>query len=171
MSFVEMKLEDLAVSPFQMIGHDWMLIAAEKCGQVNAMTASWGGLGVMWAKNVAYIVIRPQRYTKEFVDEADSFSLTFYSDQYKRMLGYMGSVSGRDENKIERAGLTTVFEQDTPYFEEASIVMLCKKLYVQPMKAGYFIDSEEIEKWYPECDFHTLYIGEITKVYVKNTVV
>ena len=88
--------EQLTQNPFAMIGKDWMLITAEKDGKANTMTASWGGFGVMWGKNVAYIVLRPQRYTKEFVDQAETFSLSFLDDSFRAALNYLGSKSGRD---------------------------------------------------------------------------
>ena len=170
-NFVEVKPEELAVSAFQMIGKDWMLVAAERCQVVNAMTASWGGLGVMWGKNVAYVVIRPQRFTKEFVDASDRFSLTFFSEEYRKMLSYMGTVSGRNENKIDKMGLTVLHEGEVPYFEEASVVMCCKKLYEQEMKEGCFLDCTLMDKWYKENDLHTLYIAEIDKIMIRQTIV
>jgi flavin reductase (DIM6/NTAB) family NADH-FMN oxidoreductase RutF len=166
--FKEIKPEQLEQSPFKLIGKDWMLVTAKKDGKINTMTASWGGLGIMWGKNVAYIVLRPQRYTKEFVDNADTFSLTFYDNGYKKQLGYLGSVSGRDEDKIAKSNLTVLDTEDTPYFEEADIVMICKKLHAQVINPECFIDSEIDEKWYPDKDYHTLYIAEIGKILVKE---
>ena len=113
----EIAPEALEKSPFQMIGKDWMLVTAEKDGKANTMTASWGGLGVMWGKNVAFIVIRPQRYTKEFIDGSDTLSLSFYDESFRKQLSYLGAVSGRDEDKIAKAGLTLTHDGETPYFE------------------------------------------------------
>ena len=96
-----------------------MLITAEKENKVNTMTASWGGLGVMWGKNVVYVVIRPQRYTKEFIDFSTKFSLSFFSSEYKETLTYLGKVSGRDEDKIKNSKLTVIKRNDVPIFEEA----------------------------------------------------
>jgi flavin reductase (DIM6/NTAB) family NADH-FMN oxidoreductase RutF len=103
--YEETTIQQFKCNPFSMIGEDWMLITAEHNGQTNTMTASWGGLGFMWGKNVAFIVIRPQRYTKEFIDATDTFSLCFFEKQYKKILGYLGSISGRDEDKITKSGL------------------------------------------------------------------
>lgn len=165
--FHEVKPEDFQQSPFQLIGKDWMLITAEKDGKTNTMTASWGGLGVMWGKNVAYVVIRPQRYTKEFVDGADSFSLTFFDDSYKKTLGYLGSVSGRDEDKITKANLTVLHEEQVPYFEEGKVAMICKKLFAQEYKPESFLAEELKNQWYAAGDYHILYIAEITKILKK----
>ena len=166
--FKEIRPEEFNFSPFKLIGKDWMLITAEKEGKVNTMTASWGGLGVMWNKNVAYIVIRPQRYTKEFVDSSDSFSLTFFDDNFKDILSYLGTKSGRDENKIEKSNLTVIYDDNIPYFNEANISIFCKKLFAQEYKPESFIVQDLNEKNYPNADHHTLYIGEITKILVKE---
>lgn len=162
--FNEIKPEQLEQSPFKLIGKDWMLITAEKNGKVNTMTASWGGLGVMWDKNVAFIVIRPHRYTKEFVEHSDTFSLSFLDNSFKKQLGYLGTVSGRDEDKIGKSGLTVVRSDNIPYFDEANMVMLCKKLYAQEYKRECFIEKELNDKWYPNADQHMLYIAEVMKV-------
>lgn len=165
--FQEVKPGDFDGNPFKLIGTDWMLISAEKDGKVNTMTASWGGFGVMWGKNVAYAVIRPQRYTREFVDFADSFSLSFFDKEHKKTLSYLGTVSGRDEDKIGKSGLTVASRDGVPYFEEAKLVVICKKLFAQPYLEESFIDKGLIERWYPEKDFHTLYIAEVSKILVK----
>lgn len=160
--------EELAGNPFVKIGKEWMLVCAGKPdGPVNAMTASWGGLGVLWGKNVAYVVIRPQRYTKEFADASDGFSLSFFKGQ-KSMLSYMGSVSGRDEDKISRSGLTLVRKNGIPYFAEAQTVLLCKKLYAQPLRPEHFVARELDTEWYPQKDYHTLYVAEVEKVLVRE---
>lgn len=166
--FTEINPEVFEQSPFKLLGKDWMLITAEKDGRVNTMTASWGGFGVMWGKNVAYIVLRPQRYTKEFVDNSDTFSLTFLDNSFKTTMTYLGTKSGRDEDKIKNSKLTVLHTDDIPYFEEASIAILCKKLYAQEYKPEFFIAQELKEKWYPDVDYHTLYIAEITKILVKE---
>lgn len=166
--FREIKPEQFELSPFKLIGQDWMLITAEKDGKANTMTASWGGLGVMWGKNIACIVIRPQRYTKEFVDSAETFSLTFWDNSYKQTLNYLGTKSGRDEDKIKTSKLTVVRNDKIPYFEEATMAILCKKLYAQELKPECFMTPELNEKWYPNVDHHTLYIAEILKLLVKE---
>lgn len=168
-TFQTMKAEELDVSPFRMIGKEWMLISAEKDGKVNSMTASWGGMGVMWNKNVVFAVVRKSRYTKEFIDATDSFSITFYDrKKYGKMLNYMGTVSGRDENKTEKSGLTVNHYKGIPYYNEASLVLVCKKLCCQPIRPENFIMNEIDEKWYPDKDYHDLYIGEIVEILACN---
>ena len=163
----EIQPEQFDKNVFQMIGKDWMLVTAEKDGKVNTMTASWGGAGVMWGKNVAYVVIRPQRYTKEFIDESDTFSLSILDNSYRKTLNYLGTVSGRDEDKIQKSGLTVEHSGNTPYFKEANTVLLLKKLYHQEMNPDCFIDKSLIEKWYPNANYHTLYVAEIEKILIQ----
>lgn len=164
----EIKVEDISGNPFKLIGKDWMLVTAEKEGKVNTMTASWGGLGVMWHKNVAYVVIRPQRYTKEIIDSSDTFSLSFYDESYRKQLEYLGAVSGREEDKIAKVSFTKVSCDNTPYFNEAKLVLICKKLYSQKYDPENFIDKTLDEKFYPSKDYHTLYIVEITKALIEE---
>ncbi|MBP2033608.1 flavin reductase (DIM6/NTAB) family NADH-FMN oxidoreductase RutF [Clostridium algifaecis] len=167
-NFKEIKPEELDKSTFKLIGKDWMLITAEDNNKVNTMTASWGGFGVMFDKNVAYIVIRPQRYTRKFVDNSDTFSLTFLDKTFKKQLAYIGTVSGRDEDKISKANLTIQHENNTPYFKEGNMVIICKKIYAQDFKPECFIASDLEQKIYPEKDYHRLYIAEIEKILVRE---
>lgn len=167
--FQEISAKNLNENAFQMIGDDWLLVTAEKEGKANTMTASWGGVGIMWGKDVAYIVIRPQRYTKEFIDASDTLSLSVLPEGNKKIYGYLGKVSGRDEDKIANSGLTLVHSKNgVPYFEEARTVLLCRKLFAQDMKPDAFLDPSIPDKWYPDKDYHTLYICEIETVLTKD---
>ncbi len=165
--FYEISPQQLEKNPFTLIGKEWMLIAAEKEGKTNAMTASWGGMGVLWNKNVVFSFIRPQRYTKEFVDASDRFSLTFFDESYRDTLSYFGRVSGRDEDKIEKTGLSLCHAEGAPYFREARLILICKKLYAGDMKPEDILIPEIDDKNYPGKDYHTMYIGEIVKVLMK----
>lgn len=147
---------------FSLIGDRWMLVAAtDKSGKTNAMTASWGGVGVLWGKKVAFVFIRPQRYTKKIVDEAERFSLSFFDDSFKKTLGYMGKVSGRDEDKIAKSGLTLSDINGVPVFKEASLTLVCRKLYRQTLEEKCFLETDNIDKWYPQRDYHDVYVAEI----------
>lgn len=163
----EISPENINENIFKLIGKDWMLISAKKDGKVNAMTASWGFAGVMWGKNTVIAAIRPQRYTKEFVDSADTFSITILPDGYRDTLNYFGTVSGRNEDKIAKSGLTVAECENTPYFEEGKLVLICRKMFAQPINSESFIDKEAEEKWYSAKDYHTLYVAEIVKVLEK----
>ncbi|MFQ9616433.1 MAG: flavin reductase [Clostridium butyricum] len=163
----EIKHENFQENAFKMIGKDWLLITAEKYGKVNTMTASWGGVGVLWNKKVAYIFIRPQRYTKEFVDFSDRLSVCVLPNSYRKELAYLGNVSGKDEDKISNANLKVQKYEDVPYFDEARLTLICRKLYAQDLKEEYFIEKDIIDKWYPEKDYHTMYVVEIEKILSK----
>lgn len=156
--------EQFRKNAFELIGKDWMLITAGNEEKANTMTASWGGLGVMYGKNVAFVVIRPQRYTKEFIDRESTFSLCFFDKDYRKTLNYLGTVSGRTENKIEKSGLTLAYYNGTPYFDEANYALICKKLFKQPLNLEGLLDERLVKTWYPNGDIHTLYIAEITEI-------
>ena len=158
--------QQLSGNAIQRIGTDWMLVTARKGDQVNTMTAAWGGLGVMWGKPAAFVVIRPQRYTYTFVEASDTFSLTFFDDSFRETLNYLGTVSGRDEDKIKKSKLTLANSQDTPYFTEASQVLICRKLYRQTFDPDCFIDPA-IHQQYKEKDYHIHYIAEIIEAYQR----
>ena len=174
MSLKEIDVKDLTMNPMTLIGQEWMLITAgNQENGYNTMTAAWGHLGAIWDLPgrkghlpTACIYIRPQRYTKEFVDQEECFSLSFFDESWKKQLGYLGSVSGRDENKIKKAGLTPVFGEGTTWFEEARLVLVCRKLYQQKLMEDGFVDRDVLERNYPNRDLHTMYIGEIIKVLV-----
>ena len=166
--FKEISPEEVRENTFSLIGKDWMLISAEKDGNINTMTAAWGGFGVMWHENVVFVVIRPQRFTKEFVDFNERFSLSFLPSKYKKQLTYLGSVSGKEENKIKKSGLTIEKESGVPYFKESKLVIICKKLYVQNYNEDCFLDKELMNKWYPDKDYHTMYIAKVEKVFEEK---
>lgn len=168
MSFVEIKPEEMKDNPFDLIGKQWMLITAGTPEHCNTMTASWGGVGIMWGKATATAYIRDSRYTKEFVDQNEYFTLTVFDESYRDALALCGKVSGRDTDKIKDAGLTPCAVDSTTAFEEARLVIVCKKVYHQYMGAENFDCKENLEKWYADNDFHTMYMGEITKVLVKE---
>lgn len=167
MAFQKTEVKDIAKNPFRMIGDEWMLVTAEKDGKVNTMTASWGGAGVLWGKNVVTLYIRPQRYTKEFIDAGEMFTLSFFGGEHKKELGHLGSVSGRDEDKIGAVDFHVEMVDGQPAFEESSLVLVCKKLYEDKIKPELFKEAWIDERWYPDKDYHTMYIAEIVGAYKK----
>lgn len=168
MNFKEINLEELQFSPFAKISKEWMLITAGDQTKFNTMTANWGGMGYLWHKNVVTTYIRPQRYTKEFVDAKDTFTVSFYDESYRSALNICGSKSGRDIDKAKETGLTPYFVDDTVAFEEANLILVCKKLYEDHMPPENLLDQEIDAKWYPQKDYHTMYISEVVKVLVKE---
>ncbi len=167
--FQRIDPKELTKNPFEMIGDQWMLVTAGTPEDCNTMTASWGGVGIMWGKPSVTCYIRPQRHTKTYLDREDCFTLCFFKEEYRPQLGLCGSKSGRDVNKVEACGFTVCSaECGAPYFAEAELVLVCKKKYAQPMDAAWLTDGDEIDKkWYPVNDWHTMYIGEIVEAYTN----
>ncbi len=164
----EINIGEFSLNPFKRIDKDWCLITAGSKESFNTMTASWAGLGVIWHKNVATCYIRPQRYTKQFVDSNEYFTVTFFPDGYRDALTYCGRNSGRDVDKVKQTGLTPWFTENGVSFAEANLVLVCRKLYAQDMKEECFVDKAVIDRNYPNKDWHTLYIGEIVKAYIQE---
>ena len=159
--------KQIAGNPFAMIGDQWMLITAGDVERCNTMTASWGGVGVLWQAPVATCYVRPQRYTKQFLDEQEYFTLTFFSEEYRKQLQLCGTRSGRDMDKVKECGFTVKAAAcGAPYFEEAELVIVCRKRYVQDFDPAN-IPEDVKEKQYPNQDYHTMYIGEIVEVLSK----
>lgn len=167
MSFKEVKAEELQFNPFTKIGKEWMLVTAGDEKKCNTMTASWGGVGVMWGKNVVNVYIRQTRYTKEFVDQNDTFTLSFLGEEYRKALNLCGTVSGRDTDKMKDAGIHPYYVDETTGIEEADMIFVCRKMsetYLDPKDFSDEID----QKWYADKNYHTMYIAEIQKVLVKE---
>lgn len=164
--FKQIKPEQLKDNPFELIGNEWMLISALNGeGKCNMMTASWGGLGVLWNKPAATIYIRPTRYTDGLLSKESHFSLSFLGKN-KKPHKVCGSKSGRDINKLAATGLTAVYADNSVYFEEAELVLVCKKIYTSIIDSSNILDSQA-DKFYPIKDYHNIYVGEIEKVYIK----
>jgi len=151
----EINYKDMKFNPFNLIGGEWMLVTG-------------GHLGCLWGHNdpTAVIYLRPSRYTKKFVDEEPYFTLCVMDKSFKKQMAYLGSTSGRDEDKIAKTGLTPVYADNTVYFQEAKLVLVCKKLYASELQESGFLYQDTIEESYPQRDFHTMYVGKIEEVLV-----
>lgn len=169
----QIDVAQLQMNPMTMIAKEWMLVTAgDREHGYNTMTASWGHLGAIWGQGgglpTAVVYIRPQRYTKEFVDREELFTITVFPEEYKKALGYLGSHSGRDGDKVAQASLTPVFEEGFTYFEGAKLVLVCRKLYQAPIVPEGFLDRSILDMHYPNQDYHVMYIGQILKVLVAE---
>lgn len=163
--FIKIDPEQITDNPFKLIGKDWGLVTAGDEDKFNTMTISWGGVGILWGKPVAYTFIRPQRYTYEFLEDKDYFTLSFYGEEYRKALSFCGSKSGRDFDKPAETGLTPAFTEDgVPYFEQARLVLVCKKLYAQDFNKESVIDDDTVLKNYNGDDWHRMYVSEIVEV-------
>lgn len=166
--FREIKPSEITQNPFEMIGKQWALLTAGDETRHNAMTISWGQLGIMWNLPVANVYVRPQRYTRGFTDAGTHFSLSFFDgEEYRPALQLLGTKSGRDGDKVAEAGLHTQPFAGVPAFAEAAMVLVCRKVYQQDLTADGFVDKPLGEKHYPAQDYHRMYIGEIEKVFVR----
>jgi flavin reductase (DIM6/NTAB) family NADH-FMN oxidoreductase RutF len=159
--FKEKGPEEIRDNPFKLIGKDWMLITAGTKDAFNTMTGAWGGMGILWERKVSLCVVRPTRYTYEFMEASKVYTLSFLEEQYRDILTYCGTRSGRDVNKVADTGLTPVFDRHAVYFAEARLVLVCRKLYYQDILPDHILDPA-IEEFYPLKDYHRMYVGEIT---------
>ena len=167
-TFNEIAPLDIKDNPIQLIGKEWMLITAGSGEQFNTMTASWGGIGELWFKPVSFIFVRPQRRTFEFLEKEEHFTLSFFKERYKSQFNICGSHSGRDINKVKACGFTPRSAANgSVYFEEARMVLECRKLYFQDVDPAGFVD-DLLLKHYPDADFHRMYVGEISRVLLEE---
>ncbi len=163
----EIKAEQIKDNTINLISSDWLLITASKDDKVNMMTASWGALGFVWNRAAATIYIRKSRYTKDFIDASDTFTLNVLDNKEREKLIYCGNTSGRDCDKVKGSGLTLKKDGDITYFDESRMVIQCKKIFAQEMPTEAFFDNTIVDSNYADGDLHTMYIGEIIKVLVK----
>jgi flavin reductase (DIM6/NTAB) family NADH-FMN oxidoreductase RutF len=172
--WAEKSVRDFAGSPVRRIADEWMLITAgntaEDKGNWNTMTASWGALGELWNKDAAFVFIRPGRHTRAFIDNNPLFTLSFFKEKHHGALALCGEKSGRDCDKAAEAGLTPIVFgggiAGAVAFEEASEIIVCRKIYTQDIDPKRFLDPS-IESNYPQKDYHRMYVGEVLKMLVS----
>ena len=163
-------IKDFKENVFDLISKETMLITAGTPANCNTMTASWGFMGEMWAKECVAAVVRPQRHTMSYIDNSEYFTLCFMGtdERAKQIHKVCGFTSGRDVNKIEKANLTPMGDDKCTYFDEARLVIICKKLYCAPLDENGFADKSIIENCYKDNDFHNVVIGSIERIFVKE---
>ena len=167
--FTPLNIKTISKNLFSLLDDDWMLITAGNIESFNTMTASWGGFGILWNKPVAYIFIRPQRYTLGFVEGKDYFTLSFFDHTHKDILSYCGSKSGREVDKITDTGLIPVeTDNGSIYFEQARLIMECRKLYRDVIKKENFEFPETDRSVYKNGDYHHIFIAEIVNCLKKK---
>ncbi len=169
MSFRKVELSALKIDPFTKIGKEWMLLTGGTMDSFNTMTASWGQLGVLWNRNVLTCYIRPNRYTYGFIEDVETFTASFYGEQYRKALSFCGSHSGRDCDKVSETGLTPADFGGSVAFEEADLVLVCRKLYSYDLtESGFLTDDGIPAQFFASDPYHRAYISEIVGVYVKE---
>lgn len=167
----EIGIRELDVNMYSMIADNWpLLTSGNKENGYNTMTISWGHIGGIWGHNMPTVIayVRPQRYTKQFMDKNEYFTLSILDEKYKKELAYLGSHSGKDEDKIANAGLHVEFFENTTYIKESDIVLVCRKVYQDSLKEECFKDYDVMNNAYPKRDFHDFYVGEIVKILIKD---
>ena len=167
----KIELKDLNDNFFEAISKEWMLVTAGSKDKFNTMTASWGGTGVLWGVPVAFVFIRPERYTFEFMERSECFTLSFLGYENKDIHKICGSKSGRNTDKIGETGLRPVFtEQGNILYEQSRLSLECRKLYTDTIKEGCFVDKSLLGRWYGEGHggLHHMYIGEIQNAWLRE---
>lgn len=155
-----MKLDE---NILQIFNKDWALITAGDEKRFNTMTIGWGGLGTLWSKPVATVYVKPIRYTHEFLEGNEYFTVSFFDEKYKKSLGVLGTKSGRDCDKVKESGLTPKFLPCGVTFCEAYVTLVCKKIYRQDLDLDA-IPQDAKNKYYTGEAPHTMYIGEVVDV-------
>lgn len=146
---------------------DWTLITVRDGDRTNAMTASWGGVGILWNKPVAFLFVRPQRHTFSLLQKEEKFSLCFLDENYRDALRICGSKSGRDTDKLTLAGLDAESENHTPFVGQSRLVVFCRKCYESDLEKDGFLDETLLSN-YKAGDFHRMYICEIEAIYERD---
>lgn len=154
----------------ELIGKEWMLVSAGNKEKFNMMTASWGTTGVLWNKPIVSVFIRPERYTRELIDEKGSFTLSFLGEEHKKAHTICGKQSGRDIDKVAATGLTPYFTEDgNPCFEESRLTLECKILYTSLIEKELFTNPTLFDQWYNDVkgNPHKVYVAEIVHAWEK----
>jgi flavin reductase (DIM6/NTAB) family NADH-FMN oxidoreductase RutF len=141
----------------------WALLTAGDSTNFNTMTISWGGLGTIWGKPVATVYVRTSRYTHDYMDSNEFFTVSFYPEEYKQILGVLGSKSGRDMDKMSGSGLTPVSAGESVTFKEAEITLVCRKIFKQQLDVAN-MPAEVAKTMYEGQAPHDMYIGEIVDI-------
>ncbi len=160
---------ELKLDPITDLGKRWALVTAAKPdGSINTMTVSWGGTGVLFGRPVAFLFIRPQRYTREFTEASDFATLSFFSEKYREALTICGRMSGKNADKIGASGLTPCVFGQSVSFEQADTVLVLKKLYRSGLFPEGFVNEELRKEYFSQNDYHTVYVYEIIEGYKKS---
>ena len=164
----EIAVTELSVDVVNLWMNQWLLLTAGTIDDCNMMTVAWGSIGCMWSKPFAQIVLRPQRYTRKYIEQSDSFTLCAFPEKYHKDLQTLGTLSGRNGNKLAKTGLTLKASKRVaaPSYNEAKFILECRKIYYQDMDPRGFVDKT-IQDNYAAKDYHRIYFGEILSAYCE----
>ena len=163
----KIDIKDLKESAVSLFDDKWCLITAGNKDSYNTMTASWGAMGELWNKDASFIFIRPQRYTLEFTEREELYTLSFFGEEYRKALMFCGRNSGRDCDKAKETGLTPKAIDGSMGFKESRLTIVCEKLYYQDLDPKGFIDETLDSKNYALKDYHRMYVGKIVSAYTE----
>jgi len=164
----KIKPEILTDNFIKSIGDEWMLITAGTPDKFNTMTASWGAVGVFWNKPIAICFIRPTRFTFDFANENEIFTLSFFTEKERDILNFCGTKSGKNVDKISATGLIPLLtENESIGYEQSRLCLECRKIYIDDLKPENFLMPGVDSKIYPKKDYHRIYIGEIVNCYSR----
>jgi len=148
---------------FAQFDNKWALLSAGSMEKHNTMTISWGGMGTLWGKPVVTVYVKPVRYTYQFINDNDYFTVSFYPDQYKKALSLMGKLSGRDVDKDRESGLTVRDLEKAVTYREAEVTLLCKKIYFQDLDRAN-MPQKAVDMFYKVEEPHRMFIGEVVDI-------
>lgn len=165
-----MDLEKFQTAPFHLLDKEWALLTAGEKEKFNSMTISWGGMGTMWGKPVVTVYVKPIRYTYEFMEKSEYFTISFYDEAYHKDLGIMGSKSGRNMDKVAETKLTPDFLEKGISYQEAKLTLICKKIYFQDLEMKHIqnIPEQDLERYYKTEPIHRMYMGEVVDIIDKR---
>lgn len=166
MTLTEIDPYQLTENPFNLFGNKWVLLTAGSLEKYNMMTAAWGTIGILWGEPIAIIYVRPSRYTYEFIEKHENFSISAFSSNHKKILNLCGTKSGRNINKMDIPDLTPKFDEKTVYFQESNLVLFCEKIYYHDIIPER-IPKKKIQQFYNSGDFHRVYYGKVLKCLKK----
>lgn len=166
---IEIDPVELSIDVINIWRKQWLLLTAGTSDAFNMMTVGWGSIGCMWSRPFAQVVVRPQRHTRKYIDQSDSFTLCAFPENHRKDLKLLGTISGRDGEKLSQTGLTLKKSKSVsaPSYNEANLILECKIIYCQDMDPNGFMDKA-IDDNYKENDYHRIYYGEILAAFCEK---
>ncbi len=172
MTHTPIPFDELLVKTHHLWAKQWLLLTSGDFaeGRYNTMTVGWGSLGTMWGRPFAQVVVRPIRYTYQFMEEHDTFTLCAFPEDCRSALQLLGTKSGRDGDKIAEAGLTPIAStrRAAPGFAEAELIIECRNIYWDDLDPTRFLDPD-IERHYPQKAYHRIYFGQIVAIWGERS--
>lgn len=169
MNLKPVDVKTLSAEVFRVFGENNALLTAGDKTACNTMTIGWCGFGRLWNLPACTVYVRPERYTYQFMEAHDYFTVCILPKEKRQVMAVCGTKSGRDIDKIKMCDLTLRYGTgDAPFFDEAEMVVVCRKLYVQDMKPEHVVDHKAIDNFYEDAGWHRMYVGQVVEAYQKK---